>query len=67
MKKVVNKLELRNFASKSLIMSISVKNIKKVVIMVLTIVVIGMIVSSCTSGQRCAAYGERSRYQVDRH
>ncbi|MBL7113332.1 MAG: hypothetical protein ISS19_15445 [Bacteroidales bacterium] len=48
-------------------MSPSIKNMKKVIIMVLTIIVIGMIVSSCTTGQRCAAYGERSRYQVERH
>ncbi|MBE0648216.1 MAG: hypothetical protein IH596_10580 [Bacteroidales bacterium] len=47
-------------------MSLS-KNIKKVVILAMTIVVVGLIVSSCTSGQRCAAYGERSRYQVERH
>ena len=48
-------------------MSLSIKNMKKVVIMVLSIVVIGMIVSSCTSGQKCAAYGEKSRYQAERH
>ncbi|MFH1298142.1 MAG: hypothetical protein ABIJ04_12895 [Bacteroidota bacterium] len=48
-------------------MSLSIKNMKKVIIMVLTIVVTGMIVSSCTTGQRCAAYGEKNRYQVERH
>ncbi len=48
-------------------MSFFLKNMKKVVIMVLSIIVIGMIVSSCSSGQKCAAYGEKSRYQVERH
>ena len=56
-----------NFATKSLTMNLSVKNMKKVVIMIMTIIVVGMIVSSCSSGQACAAYGERSRYQVERH
>lgn len=48
-------------------MSLSIKNMKKIVILFLTIVVVGLIISSCTTGQRCAAYGERGRYQVERH
>ncbi|MBL6949804.1 MAG: hypothetical protein ISR57_04075 [Bacteroidales bacterium] len=48
-------------------MRLSLKSMKKVIITVLSIVVIGMIISSCSSGQKCAAYGEKSRYQVERH
>lgn len=40
---------------------------KKIVIIALTLIVVGIIVSSCTSGQRCAAYGEHNRYQIERH
>ena len=40
---------------------------KKIIAIALTLIVVSIIVSSCTSGQRCAAYGERSRYQIERH
>jgi len=67
LKKVVCIVELSIFAFKSFNMRLSLKSMKKVIITVLSIVVIGMIFSSCSSGQKCAAYGEKSRYQVERH
>ncbi len=38
---------------------------KKIVFFLLTIVLAG-IVSSCTTNQHCAAYGEKQRYQMER-
>jgi uncharacterized protein YxeA len=39
---------------------------KKVLYILLTIVILG-IISSCASNKRCAAYGEKQRYQIERH
>jgi hypothetical protein len=47
-------------------MKSSFKNMKKAVILLATIVVIGILASSCMSNAGCAAYGERSRYQMER-
>ncbi len=38
---------------------------KKILFIVLTVIVLG-IVTSCASNQRCAAYGEKQRYQIER-
>jgi len=38
---------------------------KKIAFFLLTIIVIGLI-TSCASSSRCAAYGERQRFQVER-
>jgi len=38
---------------------------KKILFFILAAVLMG-IVSSCTSGQHCAAYGEKQRYQMER-
>jgi len=38
---------------------------KKILFVVLATVLLG-IVSSCTSNQHCAAYGEKQRYQIER-
>ncbi len=47
-------------------MNASIKNMKKAVILLLTVVVLTIVATSCMSSQGCAAYGERSRYQVER-
>ncbi len=39
---------------------------KKFVLTMLVVVSLGIIMSSCQSSQKCAAYGEASRYKVDR-
>jgi len=33
----------------------------------LVIVSLGLIISSCQSSQKCAAYGESNRYKVERN
>lgn len=33
----------------------------------LVIVTLGIVLSSCQTSQKCAAYGEASRYKVDRN
>lgn len=38
-------------------------NMKKVVVIICTLVVLCIIVASCKSGERCAAYGESHKYQ----
>jgi len=38
---------------------------KKIIFLLLAVFVAG-IISSCASGQRCAAYGEKQRYQIER-
>jgi len=38
---------------------------KKVLFVLLTVIVLG-IISSCASNQNCAAYGEKQRYQIER-
>lgn len=38
---------------------------KKILYLLLATVLMG-IVSSCTSNQHCAAYGEKQRYQIER-
>lgn len=48
------------------IMNLSVKIMKKAVILFVTLVVISIIATSCMSSQGCAAYGERSKYQIER-
>jgi len=39
---------------------------KKIIFFILAVVITG-IVASCTSNQHCAAYGEKQRYQMERH
>jgi hypothetical protein len=66
LKIVVNNLERRNFAFSNLIMNLSFKNMKKAVIVLATFIAVVILASSCMSSQRCAAYGERYKYQVER-
>ncbi len=40
---------------------------KKFVLTMLVIMTLGMILSSCQSSQKCAAYGEASRYKIERN
>ena len=40
--------------------------IMKKILFVLLAAVFSSIVSSCTSNQHCAAYGEKQRYQIER-
>jgi hypothetical protein len=47
-------------------MNFSIKDMKKAVILFVTLVVLAIMVTSCMSSQGCAAYGERSKYQIER-
>lgn len=47
-------------------MNLTVKVMKKAVILFVTLVAVAMIATSCMSTQGCAAYGERSKYQIER-
>lgn len=38
---------------------------KKVVVLVITIVFIGLFLSSCKTSERCPAYGESHKFQVE--
>ena len=40
---------------------------KKIIVSISFILLIAIITVSCNSTQRCAAYGERQRYQIERH
>jgi hypothetical protein len=40
---------------------------KKFALIMLVVMSLGIIMSSCQSSQKCAAYGEASRYKVDRN
>lgn len=42
-----------------------VNTMKKILFVILGTVLLG-ILTSCTSNQRCAAYGEKQRYQMER-
>ena len=48
------------------IMNHTTKDMKKAVILFVTLVVLTIVATSCMSSQGCAAYGERSRYQIER-
>jgi len=39
---------------------------KKLGLIMLVVMSLGIILSSCKSSQKCAAYGEASRYKVER-
>jgi hypothetical protein len=41
-------------------------NIMKKILFVILAAVLSGIVSSCTTNQHCAAYGEKQRYQMER-
>jgi len=40
---------------------------KKFVVIMLAVFTLGIIMSSCQSSQKCAAYGESNRYKVERN
>jgi len=40
---------------------------KKFALIMLVVMSLGIIVSSCQSSQKCAAYGEASRYKIERN
>jgi predicted component of type VI protein secretion system len=40
---------------------------KKIVVIILMAFTLGLIMSSCQSSQKCAAYGETSKYKIDRN
>jgi hypothetical protein len=40
---------------------------KKIVLLLLVAFSLGIIVTSCTSSKKCAAYGEASRYKTERN
>jgi hypothetical protein len=40
---------------------------KKLAIIMLVTMSVGIIMSSCKSSQKCAAYGEANRYKVERN
>ncbi|MEI6747830.1 MAG: hypothetical protein ACOYMF_07655 [Bacteroidales bacterium] len=39
---------------------------KKVVLFLASVILLGIIVSSCSTGTQCAAYGEARNYRVER-
>lgn len=43
------------------------KIMKKIVVIILMAFSLGLIMSSCQSSQKCAAYGETGKYKVDRN
>jgi hypothetical protein len=47
-------------------MNISIKDMKKAVILLVTVAFLAIVATSCMSSQGCAAYGERSKYQIER-
>ncbi len=40
---------------------------KKLGLIMLVVMSLGIIMSSCQSSQKCAAYGEASRYKIERN
>ena len=60
----VHYLRCTNFAH--LIKRKSGVNIMKKILFFILATVLSGIVSSCTSTQHCAAYGEKQRYQMER-
>lgn len=40
---------------------------KKIVVVLLITLSLGIILSSCNTSKKCAAYGETSKYKVDRN
>ena len=40
---------------------------KKILLTITVIVLLAVISVSCTSTNKCAAYGEKQRYQLERH
>jgi hypothetical protein len=40
---------------------------KKLAFIMLVAISVGIIMSSCKSSQKCAAYGEASRYKIERN
>jgi hypothetical protein len=39
---------------------------KKIVVLVLAIVTLGIVLSSCKSKESCPAYGEAKKFQIER-
>ncbi len=39
---------------------------KKIVVVVLAIVTLGIVMSSCKSSESCPAYGEAKKFQIER-
>ena len=39
---------------------------KKIVVLVLAIVTLGIVMSSCKSSESCPAYGEAKKFQIER-
>ena len=42
------------------------KTMKKIVVLVLAVVTIGVMMSSCKSAESCSAYGEAKKFQIER-
>lgn len=40
---------------------------KKFAVIMLAAMTLGIVLSSCQSSQKCAAYGEASRYKIERN
>lgn len=38
---------------------------KKIALLLATVILLGIILSSCRSSQQCAAYGEAKKYRVE--
>lgn len=40
---------------------------RKILVALTVIILFGIFLISCKSSERCAAYGEKQRYQIERH
>jgi hypothetical protein len=38
---------------------------KKIAVLIITIVILGIIVSSCKTREKCPAYGETQKFQIE--
>lgn len=39
---------------------------KKIALFLATVILLGIVLSSCRTGEQCAAYGEAKKYRVER-
>jgi hypothetical protein len=41
------------------------KNIRKALVLIIAIVLTGMVISSCKTREKCPAYGETQKFQIE--
>jgi hypothetical protein len=42
-------------------------HMRKIILALTAFILLAIMLVSCKSSERCAAYGERQRYQIERH